>query len=742
MRLSLRFLIPLMLALVLIAWVTVPLVDRLAMRWFVNDLNTRALLVANGMGERILELASERNEARIQGLFLRAMADEKLHAFAFCDATGQRLYVTASLAADVSCSPAPASMTTSQIFRLEGKTLHIVKTPVVNESGRGELILVQDMSFIERRINDAQHYVWLFVLVIGVIVATITVLIAELSWRGWVASVRNMIRGRELPSPAQDRDMAPELMPVLDDLRDMMRELDQSRHAGEDATAQWHAEKLRSVLQDVLSGDEIIVLSNREPYSHVYTPQGIRVKRPASGLVTAVEPVMRACSGTWIAHGSGDADRATVDQLDHVAVPPEQPFYTLRRIWLTPEEEQGYYYGLANEGLWPLCHIAHVRPVFRAQDWEQYVKINQHFADAVMLESTTPDPVVLIQDYHFALAPRMIRALLPRATIITFWHIPWPNQEIFGICPWREQLLDGLLGSTILGFHTPQHCKNFIETVDRYMETRIEHETMTISYKSQLTRVEAYPISIDWNVGTLDESTLPNDTIEAISLQVRQKLGVAPDCLLAIGVDRLDYTKGIVERLEAVERMLQLHPELASRFVFVQIGAPTRSALEEYKQFESRVKATVDRINGQYQSSGHEPVRLLAEHHDTEAVYAYYRASDVCLVTSLHDGMNLVAKEFVSARDDEAGVLLLSQFAGAARELHEALIINPYDREETALALYQALTMPHDEQRERMRALRASVKDFNIYRWAGRMLLDAARLRQRERVAARLTAYH
>lgn len=478
----------------------------------------------------------------------------------------------------------------------------------------------------------------------------------------------------------------------------------------------------------------MLVVSNREPYIHVRGKSGIEVRRPASGLVTAVEPVMRACSGTWIAHGSGSADREVVDSYDRVGVPPNKPEYSLRRIWLTEEEEKGYYYGFSNEGFWPLCHNAHVRPVFRTSDWEQYQKINQRFADAVVKEARNDDPVVLVQDYHFALLPRMIRERLPKATIITFWHIPWPNPESFGICPWREELLQGMLGSTILGFHTPFHCKNFLETVDRYLETRIEHESSTIFHGGQLTMVESYPISIQWPPAW--QGTLPPP--DQTRIEILDTLGLPHDHRLGIGVDRMDYTKGILERFMAVERLFELHPELVGRFSFIQIAAPTRSELEEYQAFENRLHAMAERINKRFTANTLPAIILKAEHHEPDEVNRYYRAADVCMVTSLHDGMNLVAKEFVAARDDERGVLVLSQFTGAAHELHEALIVNPYHVEQTAQAIYQALTMPEYEQQERMRSMRSLVRDFNVYRWAGRMLLDAARVRQRERLAARI----
>jgi trehalose 6-phosphate synthase len=375
--------------------------------------------------------------------------------------------------------------------------------------------------------------------------------------------------------------------------------------------------------------------------------------------------------------------------------------------------------------------------VFRFSDWEQYVAVNRRFADAVVKEARTDNPVVLVQDYHFALLPRLVRERLPKATIITFWHIPWPNSESFGICPWRTQILEGMLGSTILGFHTPLHRKNFLDTVDRYLETRIETEASTVSYGGKLTQVEHYPISIAWPEARREGG----ETFAECRAAIRHDLGVAPGHLLGIGVDRLDYTKGIPERFQAVERMLEQHPELVGKFTFVQIAAPSRSSLDEYQHFEARVRSLAQRINQRFSSGSYQPIVLKAEHHEQAEVNRYYCAADVCMVTSLHDGMNLVAKEYVAAREDEQGALVLSQFTGAAMELHAALIVNPYYIEQSAEALHRALVMPAAEQRARMRSMRMLVRDFNVYRWAGRMLLDASRLRQRERLVSRIHAH-
>ena len=507
-----------------------------------------------------------------------------------------------------------------------------------------------------------------------------------------------------------------------------LREFEKNGQSVDAALVTWSPETLRKILAEDLPDAQVIVVSNREPYIHNETQDGeVELVVPASGLVSALEPITRACAGTWIAYGGGTADHVVVDDNDSVQVPPGNPSYTLRRVWLTDEQYQGYYLGFANEGLWPLCHVAFTRPIFRASDWEAYEAVNRKFADTVVAEARNERPIVLVQDYHFALLPRMIRERLPDAIVITFWHIPWPNSEVFSICPWRERILDGLLGSSIIGFHTQFHANNFTESVDRFMESRIERADAAVSYGGQTTLVHAYPISIEWPVELL--ASLPS--VEDSRRRVRERFGIAADAKLCVGVERLDYTKGIVDRFHALEELFIRHPETIGRVVFLQIAAPSRGTLPAYKQLHEECLHFAEEINQRYGSDTYRPVVLVAEHHAQKGVYEIYRAADVCLVTSLHDGMNLVAKEFVAARDDEQGVLLLSTFAGASRELLEALIVNPYDAAMMSEAMLQALTMGPDEQRERMRRMREIVRDNNVYRWAGSMLLDAARLRKR-----------
>jgi trehalose 6-phosphate synthase len=758
MRLSLRFVVPLLVALGLFAYAVVPLVDRLTLRWFSRDLDIRANLIANTVEDPLQDLIKAGNRRRILQFFTRITQDERLFAIGFCPADGGESIATPTLPGEVTCAAL------DRFTEPKGNLLQTAKGPVLVSvrplvattvqdapsaeislvAPLGRLVLVHDMSFVARRSRETREYLFLFFVGLGLTVALITVVIAQLSWRGWVQGLRAILHGERLilpPSRPGVRGFGgppPELRPIARDLRALIDELEQDHRSRDEDQLAWTPDTLRQILHRELRDQEVIVVSNREPYIHMRRGANIEVWRPASGLVTAMEPIMRACSGTWIAHGSGTADREVVDSRDRIAVPPppDMSAYQLRRVWLSQEEEAGYYYGFANEGIWPLCHIAHVRPTFRTSDWEQYVTVNRKFAKTVVEEAKSADPIVLVQDYHFALLPRMIRQALPSATIISFWHIPWPNPEAFAICPWREELLDGMLGSTILGFHTQFHVNNFVDTVDRFLEARVDREVFTVTYRGKATAVRRYPISVEWP----PPAALLAAPIEQCRTVIRQRHNLSPEQAVGIGVERLDYTKGIEERLRAVERLLELEPQWIGKFSFIQIAAPTRIRIEEYRAYESRVRELAIRINQRFPEATQPPIILKVEHHQPEQIFEYYRGADLCMVTSLHDGMNLVAKEFVSAREDERGVLILSHFTGAARELPEALIVNPYDTDQCAAALHIALTMNSAEQRTRMRLMRGLIQDFNVFRWAGRMLLDAAGMRRRGRLPERVAA--
>jgi trehalose 6-phosphate synthase len=732
MHLSLRFVLPLALVLALIAYGVIPLVDSLTLKWFVRDLEIRAKLMVSTMEGPLSELLVSNSSDKILAYFTRIMQDERLYALGFCDLNNRLLYMTQTYPDEVTCESTASLMPdSSTVLKLSRGPLHMASASIESKGHSvGRLLLLHDMSFIQQRSSDTKWYVFYLFAGLGAVISLVTVLVAHLSWKGWVAGVRAMLKGEGLLTPLTQEQHAPELRPLAKDLRSLVQALESDRRMRDESQISWTPTSLKTILHEQLTGDQVLIVSNRQPYVHNWRDQKIEVQVPASGLVSALEPVMRACSGVWIAHGNGTADRDVVDARSHVGVPPEHPAYEIRRVWMTSEEEAGYYCGFANEGLWPLCHIAHVRPTFRSSDWNHYVAINERFAQAVSEEATTDNPVILVQDYHFALLPKLIRDKLPNATIITFWHIPWPNAESFGICPWRQEILEGLLGSSILGFHTRVHCNNFIDSIDRVLEARIDRNSSTVSYGGKLTAVNPYPISIEWPLRWI-ESQRPVPECRTL---VRELYGLPPDRLVGIGVERLDYTKGILERFMAVERLLELQPEWIGKFTFIQIAAPSRASIEQYQHLTSQVFALAEQINNRFGRDGYEPICLKVQHHEPPQVCECYRGADVCVVSSLHDGMNLVAKEFIGARDDEQGVLILSQFTGAARELTEALVINPYDIDQFAAALHVALTMPKVEQRARMRSMRGLIQEFNVYRWAGRMLMDAARMRQRERV--------
>jgi len=732
MRLSLRFVIPLLLVLAGIAYGLVPLVDRLTLRWSVRDLDIRAALIANTIQEPTQDWLSKESPKKLLAFFTHITQDERLYALGYCPSPAAAFLATRGMPQTIHCKDLDKFREPGDTILHGGKgSLHVAVRPLATEANPdGRLILVHDMSFVERRSEETRRYIFYFFAGLAGIVSLITVIIAQLSWRGWMQGIRALMRGEGLLRQPGSAIHVPELRPIARDFQRLIQDLQSEHRARDEAQLTWTPDTLRAILHGELRGDDVIVVSNREPYIHARKGDQIEVQRPASGLVTALEPIMRACSGTWIAHGSGSADREVVDRHDRVAVPPEKPAYQIRRVWLSEEEEAGYYYGFSNEGLWPLCHIAHVRPTFRSEDWKQYVAVNRKFAQAVLKEARKKNPIVLVQDYHLALLPRMIREELPEATVITFWHIPWPNPESFAICPWREEVIAGLLGSSILGFHTQFHCNNFVDTVDRFLEANVDRESFNVTYGGKPTAVRRYPISIDWP----PQADLMDKPAGQCRIEARELNGLPLGQLIGVGVDRLDYTKGIVERFRAVERLFELKPEWAGLFTFIQIAAPTRSSIGEYQTHEQLVRATADRINARFGREGSPAILLKIEHHGPRQVYEYYRAAELCFVSSLHDGMNLVAKEFIAARNDERGVLILSQFAGASRELPEALIVNPYDTDQCAAALHLALTMAPVEQRDRMRLMRGLVSEFNVYRWAGRMLLDAATMRRRGRM--------
>ncbi|MBN2453206.1 MAG: trehalose-6-phosphate synthase [Candidatus Omnitrophica bacterium] len=488
----------------------------------------------------------------------------------------------------------------------------------------------------------------------------------------------------------------------------------------------WTEAKLRDLVRAKLGENALFVVSNREPYLHMIneaTGQA-RCVRPASGVVTAIDPILRACGGTWIAHGSANADKKFVNSRNKLGVPPEDNRYILKRVWLTKEEEDGYYYGFSNEGLWPLCHITHTRPLFRESDWHIYRKANKKFADSVLEELPSKNPFIFIQDYHFTLLPQMIKEKRPDATIALFWHIPWPNPEVFSICPYQAEILDGMLGCDLIGFHVQYHCNNFIDTANRFLECRVDTEKFSIVRGGKETFVRAFPISVDMNINS-SAGREDSNNVEKIRKEYELE-----GKIVGLGIDRIDYTKGLAERMMAIDRFLEKYPEYRKKFVFIQIGAPSRTHIKRYHDLMGELDELAERINWKYKDDEWIPIIYLKRHFSPEELKPFYRLADLCIVSSLHDGMNLVAKEYIAAKNDLNGSLILSRFTGAARELTDAIEINPYSVEEFAASIKLAVDMPPPERKRRMENMRKIIAENNIYKWAGNIITEMTSLRK------------
>ena len=723
-----RTVLPLLLAAGVVAYFGLPYIDRLLTEWFRSDVELRARVLMSSLEESLPALVARSDQQGLRKYTAKVLADQRVLGILICLPHGGTVFKTEFMPATVSCETTEAISDGQSIVRRA--PLGSVLVSMFDQKPSGQtpyrVAILYDLSFVDSRQSTARDYMLAFGGISLVILALFLVLAAWLVVRRWAKILIGDITGRRFFDNAKSGPLS---LPILRQVRKVLSEMEETQRLEIDYRENWTPQALQLVVRDQLHSPQMIVVSNREPYAHEFGDTGaIEVQVPASGMVTALEPVMRACSGTWVAHGSGSADRAVVDGSDRVRVPPEDPSYTLRRVWLSESEEQGFYYGLSNEGLWPLCHLAYVRPAFRAEDWTVYQSVNRKFAEIVAREAKSADPVILIQDFHFALLPGYLRTRRPKATIALFWHIPWPNAETFGVCPWKREMLSHLLMADILGFHTLYHCQNFLATLDRFIECQVDHERMTVALQGHICHVAAYPISIEWPPRWLQ--TVPD--VPLLRRAVRERFGVAEHVILGLGVERWDFTKGVIERCLALELLLEQNPRLRGQVTLLQIAAPSRSKLAAYKALQRATLTEVERINTRFATAEWKPIVLVAKHQPPEQVFEFYRAADFCIVNSLHDGMNLVAKEFVAARDDEDGVLILSTFAGAARELVEAILVNPFDVAETAAAIRRAIEMPREQRRQRMQLMRRTIKENNVYRWAGRILTDAARIRQRQ----------
>ncbi|HKA61967.1 MAG TPA: trehalose-6-phosphate synthase [Methylomirabilota bacterium] len=699
------------------------------------ELDRRAALLSEGLKE-VLEPALVRGGSKAQVDRLIKKFSKPDQGLAVYDRVASLIVATPDVAKILENPPPEVTWAlTSGVVqtgfrRMEGKTLYVYADPIIREDRpAGALAVFLDASDLK----SAEWERWRFnaarFLVLAVVLALIALLVVRMSltqplakMARWTKAVR---RGHAIDPP----EMPDESLfgPIAREVSVLAKNLQRARAAAEEEAALrligqtlWTEERLKQFAKMRLGERPLVVVSNREPLSHVWKDGSIQVITPASGLVTAMDPVMRACGGVWVAQASGDADRDTADARGRLRVPPDDPRFTLRRVWLTPEEDAGYYYGFSNEGLWPLCHIVHNRPLFRPEDWAQYRIVNEKFATAVLEEiAGTESPMVLIQDYHFALLPALIKRERPDARTAIFWHIPWPNFEAFSICPWQDELLFGMLGADLIGFHTQYYCNNFLDTVDRAIEARIDWERFSVTRGQHVTSVKPFPISV-----------APDfvDNPPTISRQALLQSLDTPAEFLGVGVERLDYTKGLPERFRALGRFFERFPEYRERVVFVQLAAPSRSTIPRYQALEAEVDAAIQEVNSAYQTNRWKPILYLKRHHEHRDIWPFYRHADFCMVTSLHDGMNLVAKEFISVRDDEDGALILSQFTGASSELLDAILVNPYDIDGMAEAIRTAVAMPVDERRARMARLRQGVREHNIYRWAGLLLSELERI--------------
>jgi trehalose 6-phosphate synthase len=745
MRTTLKLVLPLAFSVVLVSLLYASYQYRTQRRSLYNDLSRRAATLAETLQESVEAVPGRATDKNLQRMVARIGQREHLLGVAIYDRSGKVLAITPDHPQYFEERPNTAARSdkldagAADFLSVAGLPLYVYALPLHRDTEQtGTLLVIFDTSYIDERLSHSLRDSLLTALLQTILITALAFVLVRWNITAplartakWLVTMRagSSDTSSELPKGELFDQIHTEVKHLAHALNTARAAAQEEAQLRESQSSVWTAERLRVSLRNKLGAKPLFVVSNREPYMHVFREKdkAIQMIVPASGLVTALEPVLQACNGTWIANGSGNADREVVDERDHLQVPPDRPTYTLRRVWLTEEEESGYYEGFSNEGLWPLCHIAHTRPTFRLDDWIHYQRVNRRFADAVLEEMKgAQSPILLAQDYHFALLPKMVKEARPDAAVAIFWHIPWPNAEVFGICPWQRELLEGLLGADLIGFHIQTHCNNFLETVDHALEALTEWDRFAVNRQGHVTRVRPYPISVAFP--KTNGEAKPSRSAGEERGVLCAELGIEAS-LLAIGVDRLDYTKGIIERFRGVERFLELHPAYQRRFSLVQIGAPSRTDISRYQQFIQEVNAEAERINHRFQVGHWKPIVLLLRHHSHQEIARFYRAASVCLVTSLHDGMNLVAKEFIAAREDEQGALILSSFTGAAHELTDALLINPYDVQQLAEAIYQALDLSSEQQSARIARMRKTIREYNIYRWAAHLLSDLTEIR-------------
>ena len=704
-----------------------------------DDLNRRARVIAKSLAPASIRLLKKPPTEDEEDLAERLSGQGRTMGILLCDPAGKIIARSIALSEIKDCDERAIGESAAQgeekiLFEEEvGPPLHSLVHPLRDRVGKfvGTLTVVHEASYISERVRSLVTWTTLTVAILALLISSMTYFFSRRSFQksidkllGWMKSEKEP---SSLPPPTESL-----LKPVAREVEKMSARLRSARDTAREVSKEkqvtnlWTAARLKAHAVTLLENRKLIVVSNREPYMHAREHGRTKVLIPAGGLVTALDPILRATSGLWIAHGAGDGDWDVTDPEGKVLVPPDAPSYTLKRIPLSRDEEEGYYYGFSNEAMWPLCHLTHHRPLFEEKDWATYKQVNQKFADEIVKECGEERPFILVQDYHFTLLPRFIKERRPDAVVGLFWHIPWPNLEAFQVCPWKREILEGMLGSDFVGFHLQSYCNNFLDTVNSLFPVRVDWDRFAVLHEKGSTVVKPFPISIQpWN----ERKTLSDEEFHKLEGQYRQDLELK-DARIVVSVDRLDYTKGIPERLGAIDRFLEKYPSFKEKVSFVQLAAPSRIHIPRYRELVKEIEETTDQINWKHRSHGWKPIILLKEHHDPKTVYTFLRMADVCIVSSLADGMNLVAKEFVAAREAGDGVLILSEFTGVARDFQEALQINPHARADFAEAIRIALEMPAEEQKRRMAQLKARVAENNVYKWAADLLSELAQASQ------------
>jgi len=742
MRITFKLIVSLIVVVVFVALVSAWFNVRQERVKLYDEVRSQSALLAESFKESVRHNLEAKNHAGLQKLADKFQNQKKLEGVAVYDAGGGLVSGSSALAPDLLARATEINALISagdgadRVYAIGEKKIFLYPlTLTFNENEKARIVLFTNISYIDYDLFKIWKRTLIRLLAQMILISLVTLLIIRwnlvdpiIQMAEWMKNLRIGDEHGHAPPIKGDifAPLAKEATTLATNLQAARRAAQNEARLRQEGESLWTPERLKEHIKVKMGGRPLFVVSNREPYMHIKEGKDIRTIIPAGGLVTALDPIMKAAGGTWVAHGSGEADFEVTDASNRIKVPPEEPAYNLRRVALSKEEEDGYYYGFSNEGIWPLCHIAHIRPIFRKEDWKYYQDVNEKFAKAVLEEiADVKEPCVLIQDYHFMLLPGMIKAARPDARVAVFWHIPWPNPETFGICPWQKELVMGLLGADLVGFQTQFYCNNFLDTVDRTIESRIDWEHFSVQKEGHITMVKPFPISVDFQQPDRDAKALAQ---KPDPVAVLKELGIKAE-KIAVGVDRIDYTKGMLERVKAVERFLEKYPAYQGKFTFIQLGAPSRTHIPQYHRFLAELHAEVDRVNWKFKAKNWKAIIFLEKHHEHKEITKFYKIADVCLVTSLHDGMNLVAKEFVAASDDHRGVLILSRFAGASRELKDALIVNPYDIEQMADAIYYSLTMPKTEVEERMTRMRQDLHENNIYKWAANLTEELMRLR-------------